>query len=257
VLAQIGLDIAPLLASAGVLGLAIGFGAQKMVQDIITGIFIQFEGVINVGDVISLNGTTGVVEKLTIRSVSLRDYQGVYHMIPFSSVDMVSNYMRDYGYFVCDMGVAYRESVTEVKAAMFAAFEELVSNDENRAKIIGDMEWFGLNAFGDSAIVLRSRIKTKPGDQWGIGRAYNEIVKRIFDERGIEIPYPYQTLTFAESKDGEIQPMRVKMEEKLIEGSARETSGESSAAKAEGPKKLDLPDHTDGDAGDTPDDDVR
>jgi small conductance mechanosensitive channel len=257
VLAEIGLDIAPLLASAGVLGLAIGFGSQKMVQDIITGIFIQFEGVINVGDVITLNGTTGVVEKLTIRSVSLRDYQGAYHMIPFSSVDMVSNFMKDYGYFVCDMGVAYRESVSDVKEAMFAAFEELVADPEHRGKIMGDMEWSGLNTFGDSAIILRSKIKCYPGEQWNIGRAYNEIVKRIFDERGIEIPYPYQTLTFAESKAGESQPVRVKMEEKLIEGTARETTREDPPAKSDRPKKPDIPAQSDTNSGDGPDGDMR
>ncbi len=255
VLSQIGLDIAPLLASAGVLGLAIGFGAQKMVQDIITGIFIQFEGVINVGDVITLNGTTGVVEKLTIRSVSLRDYQGIYHMIPFSSVDMVSNYMMEYGYFVADMGVAYRESVPEVKEAMFDAFNEL-KEGENGAKITGDFEWFGLNSFGDSAIVLRGRIKTRPGDQWGIGRAYNEIIKRIFDERGIEIPFPYQTLTWAENKDGSSVPMRVKKEnEAIVEGEADDVSDPADARNK--PKELDLPDHTDGEAGDDGEDGGR
>jgi small conductance mechanosensitive channel len=219
-----------------------------MVQDIITGIFIQFEGVINVGDVITLNGTTGVVEKLTIRSVSLRDYQGIYHMIPFSSVDMVSNYMMEYGYFVADMGVAYRESVPEVKEAMFDAFNEL-KEGENGAKITGDFEWFGLNSFGDSAIVLRGRIKTRPGDQWGIGRAYNEIIKRIFDERGIEIPFPYQTLTWAENKDGSSVPMRVKKEnEAIVEGEADEVSDPADARNK--PKELDLPDHTDDDVGD-------
>ena len=208
-LSEIGLNIGPLLASAGVLGLAIGFGAQKLVQDIITGIFIQFENAMNVGDVVTVGGTTGTVEKLTVRSVSLRDVQGVFHIIPFSSVDMVSNYMREFSYFVCDMGVAYRESVSEVKQAMFDAFEELKSNPDQAGVIIGDLEWFGLNSFGDSAIVLRARIKTIPGSQWALGRAYNEILKSIFDERGIEIPFPYQTIVFGESKDGATQPIRL------------------------------------------------
>ncbi len=209
VLAEIGLDIAPLLASAGVLGLAIGFGAQKMVQDIITGIFIQFENAINVGDVITVGGITGEVEKLTIRSVSLRDLQGAYHIVPFSAVDLVTNYMRGFGYFLCEMGVAYRENVEEVKAAMFDAFEELRSDPEQAQKILEDFEWFGLNAFGDSAIVLRARIKCAPGTQWGVGRAYNAIVKRIFDERGIEIPFPHQTIYLGEAKDGATQTFKV------------------------------------------------
>ncbi|MGR3698607.1 MAG: mechanosensitive ion channel domain-containing protein, partial [Roseovarius sp.] len=212
VLAEIGLDIAPLLASAGVLGLAIGFGAQKMVQDIITGIFIQFENAMNVGDVVTVGGVTGTVERLTIRSVSLRDVQGVYHIIPFSSVDMVSNYVRDYGYFVCDMGVAYRENVAEVKQAMLDAFDELRGDPDQASGILDDLEWFGVNSFGDSAVVLRARIKCVPGRQWGIGRAYNGVLKEVFDARNIEIPFPHQTIYFGESKEGRTQSLRVDME---------------------------------------------
>jgi small-conductance mechanosensitive channel len=228
-LAEIGLDIGPLLASAGVLGLAIGFGAQKLVQDIITGVFIQFENAMNVGDVVTVGGTTGVVEKLTVRSVSLRDVQGTFHIIPFSSVDMVSNFMRDFSYFVCDMGIAYREDVDEAKQAMFDAFEELKRDPDQRGNIMGEMEWFGLNSFGDSAVVVRSRIKTVPGTQWGLGRAYNGILKRIFDERGIEIPFPHQTIYFGEAKDGRTQALRLKQVE---DGTAR--PDETGSPPAEG-----------------------
>jgi small-conductance mechanosensitive channel len=212
VLSEIGLDIAPLLASAGVLGLAIGFGAQKLVQDIITGIFIQFENAMNVGDVVTAGSTTGVVEKLTIRSVSLRDVNGTYHLIPFSSVDMVSNFMRDFGYFVCDMGVAYRENIADVKQAMLDAFEALRADPEQARNIMDDLEWFGLNSFGDSAVVVRARIKCQPGTQWGVGRAYNGHLKEIFDARNIEIPFPHQTIFLGESKKGETQPFHVRME---------------------------------------------
>ena len=222
-LAEIGLDIGPLLASAGVLGLAIGFGAQKLVQDIITGVFIQFENAMNVGDVVTVGGTTGVVEKLTVRSVSLRDVQGTFHIIPFSSVDMVSNFMRDFSYFVCDMGIAYREDVEEAKQAMFDAFEELKTDPEQKANIIGDLEWFGLNSFGDSAVVVRARIKTVPGTQWGLGRAYNGILKRIFDARGIEIPFPHQTIFFGEAKDGRTQALRLRKVDDGATGPDEET----------------------------------
>lgn len=209
VLSEIGIDIAPLIASAGVLGLAIGFGAQKMVQDIITGIFIQFENAMNVGDVVTLGGTTGVVEKLTIRSVSLRDVDGTFHIIPFSSVDMVSNYMRDYGNFVCDMGIGYRESVSDAKQAMHDAFDELKADEAVTDNIMGDLQWFGVQSLGDSAVVLRARIKCLPGTQWATGRAYNEICKRIFDERDIEIPFPHQTVYFGVDKQGEAPPLRI------------------------------------------------
>lgn len=220
VLAEIGLDIAPLLASAGVLGLAIGFGAQKMVQDIITGIFIQFENAMNVGDVVTVGGTTGTVERLTIRSVSLRDVAGAFHIIPFSSVDMVTNYMRDFGYFVCDMGVAYRENVDEVKQAMIDAFEELRADPDQAAKIMADLEWFGLNSFGDSAVVCRARVKCIPGAQWGVGRAYNEVLKRVFDDRNIEIPFPHQTIFLGESKNGKTQTFKIASDDAASGGNA-------------------------------------
>jgi small-conductance mechanosensitive channel len=212
VLSEIGLDIAPLLASAGVLGLAIGFGAQKMVQDIITGIFIQFENAINVGDVIAVGGTTGTVERLTIRSVSLRDYMGIYHIIPFSSVDMVSNYMRDFAYHVCDMGIAYRENVDDARDAMLDAFAELKADPDWADAILSDAEWMGLTTFGDSAVVVRLRIKTRPGKQWSLGRAYNAILKRIFDARGIEMPFPHQTIYFGEDKQGKAPPLHLSIE---------------------------------------------
>lgn len=210
-LSELGVDIAPLIASAGVLGLAIGFGSQKLVQDIITGVFIQFESAMNVGDVVTLGGTTGVVEKLTIRSVSLRDVHGTFHIIPFSSLDMVSNYMRDYGNFVCDFGIAYRENVEDGKAAMMAAFDELKAGELGE-HIIDDLQWFGVQTLGDSAVILRARIKCKPGQQWAVGRAYNEICKRVMDERGIEIPFPHQTIYFGEDKQGEAPAVRVAMQ---------------------------------------------
>jgi len=212
-LSEMGIDIAPLLASAGVLGLAIGFGAQKLVQDIITGIFIQFESAINVGDVVTVGGTLGTVERLTIRSVSLRDLQGAYHIIPFSSVSMVTNYMRDFAYFVCDIGVAYRENTDEVRDAMMDAFEELAMNEEIARDFLGPMEWMGVTSFGDNAVNVRTRLKTKPGTQWAIGRAYNAIVKKMFDERGIEMPFPHRTIYFGQNKDGGAAPARFSVED--------------------------------------------
>ena len=208
-LSEMGLNIGPLLASAGVLGLAIGFGAQSMVKDIITGIFIQFENAINVGDVITVGGTTGAVEKLSVRSVSLRDAHGVFHIIPFSSVDMVSNAMRGFSYSVCDMGIAYRENVEDAKQAMHDAFDLLMEDSDIAASILAPLEWFGINSFADSAVVLRTRIKTVPGKQWAIGRAYNGYLKTVFDERNIEIPFPQQTIWLGEAKDGQTQPFRI------------------------------------------------
>ncbi|MBA5776550.1 mechanosensitive ion channel [Stappia sp. F7233] len=224
-LSEIGIDIAPLIASAGVLGLAIGFGAQKLVQDIITGIFIQLENAINVGDVITVSGTTGTAERLTIRSVGIRDLHGSYHIIPFSSVDMVTNFMRDFAYHVCDMGIAYREDQDEAKAAMFEAFEILRRDEEFRYDILGDMEWHGLQQLGDSAVILRARIKTMPGKQWAVGRAFNGILKKVFDEKGIEIPFPHQTIYFGEDKHGRAPAAYIRL--------SQERSGNGADARPE------------------------
>ena len=197
-LSSVGISVAPLLASAGVVGLAIGFGSQKLVQDIITGVFIQFENAINVGDVVEVAGKIGSVEKLTIRSVSLRDVQGVYHIIPFSSVDAVSNYMKGFSYHVADISVAYNADIDAAKAAMLAAYDELAADPEWKTKLLGGVEWFGVEGQIDSAVKLRVRLKTRPGEQWGVGRAYTELVKRRFDAQGIEIAYPQMRLAVAD-----------------------------------------------------------
>ncbi|QDZ11671.1 mechanosensitive ion channel domain-containing protein [Devosia ginsengisoli] len=191
-LAQIGVNIAPLLAGAGVIGLAIGFGAQKLVQDIITGIFIQFENVMNEGDVVAVGTTSGVVEKLTIRSVTIRDLGGTVHLIPFSSVDQVSNMMRGFSFHVAEIGVAYDSDIVQVKQAMHDAFDALMQT-EHKDSIIDDLDMQGIIAFAASAVTVRARIKTLPGKHWGVGRAYNEVLKAIFAERNIEIPYPHVT----------------------------------------------------------------
>ncbi|WP_373023908.1 mechanosensitive ion channel domain-containing protein [Thioalkalivibrio sp.] len=202
VLAELGVNIGPLLAGAGVLGLAIGFGAQKLVQDVITGIFIQLDKAIYVGDVVTVAGTTGVAEKLTIRSLGIRDLSGTYHLIPFSTVDTVSNYMREFAYHLGEYGVAYREDIDEVIVRLREAFEELKADPKHGPSILEEMEVQGVTALADSAVNVRIRIKTLPGDQWALGRAFNRLVKRHFDAAGIEIPFPHQTIYFGQEKDG-------------------------------------------------------
>ncbi|MCS3903081.1 small conductance mechanosensitive channel [Methylohalomonas lacus] len=231
VLAEIGINIGPLLAGAGVLGLAIGFGAQKLVQDIITGVFIQMENAINAGDVVTAGGITGTAEKLTIRSLGIRDLSGTYHLIPFSSVDSVSNYMRDFAYHVGEYGVAYREDTDEVIVKLREAFAELVADPAQRENVIGDLEVHGVTALADNSVNIRVRIKTLPGVQWAVGREYNRLVKRHLDAAGIEIPFPHMTLYFGEDKDGSapVAPIR------LTEAPARlgaDQSGQAGAAKA-------------------------
>ncbi|UJW83915.1 mechanosensitive ion channel domain-containing protein [Devosia sp. SL43] len=188
-LGQIGVNIAPLLAGAGVIGLAIGFGAQKLVQDIITGIFIQFENVMNEGDVVEAAGKAGVVEKLTIRSVTIRDMSGTVHLIPFSSVDQVSNMVRGFSFYVAEFEVSRDSNIEEVKQAMRDAFAQVMET-EHKDVILDDLDLQGLIAITPASMSLRARIKTLAGKQWGPGRLYSELVMRIFDDRGISTPTP-------------------------------------------------------------------
>jgi small conductance mechanosensitive channel len=201
-LAQIGVNIAPLLAGAGVIGLAIGFGAQKLVQDIITGIFIQFENIMNEGDVVTVIDKTGTVEKLTIRSVTIRDLAGTVHLIPFSSVDQVSNMVRGFSFHVAEIRASYDSDIAQIKEAMQEAFDRLMATD-CAADIVDGLDMHGVTAFSESAVTVRARIKTLPGKHWATGRAYSELVKRVFDERGIKVPYPHITYVAQRARDGE------------------------------------------------------
>ncbi|MDX1464789.1 MAG: mechanosensitive channel protein [Halomonas sp.] len=211
VLSEIGINIGPLIAGAGVLGLAIGFGAQKLVQDIITGIFIQVENAMNTGDVVTVGGITGTAEKLSIRSVGIRDLSGTYHIVPFSSVDTVSNYMREFGNHVGEYGIAYRESIDEAIEQLKLAFEDLQASEEHGHKLLEPLTVAGVVALADSSVNIRVVIKTTPGDQWAVGRAYNRLVKLRFDEAGIEIPFPHTTLYFGEDKEGRSPAANVRM----------------------------------------------
>ncbi len=214
VLAEIGINIGPLIAGAGVLGLAIGFGSQKLVQDIINGVFIQMENAINTGDIVTAGGITGEVEKLTIRSLGLRDLAGTYHIIPFSAVDTVSNYMRGFAYHLGEYGVAYREDIDEVMDCLREAFAELKTASEFEGMILEEeLEIAGVTKFDDSSVNIRIRIKTMAGQQWAIGRAFNRLVKRHFDAADIEIPFPHTTLYFGQDKNGSAPPARVHLQQ--------------------------------------------
>lgn len=233
VLSEIGIDIGPLLAGAGVLGLAIGFGSQKLVQDVINGVFIQMENAINAGDVVTVGGITGVAEKLTIRSLALRDLSGTYHLIPFSSVDTVANFMREFAYHVGEYGVAYREDTDEVIVKLRDAFAELMADDEKRADILSEeLEVHGVTALADSSVNIRVRIQTLPGRQWAIGREYNRLVKRHLDAAGIEIPFPHLTLYFGEDKQGNAPAMPLRMVDEV------EVISDKDCADTEKNKKL-------------------
>lgn len=211
ILSELGVNIAPLIAGAGVLGIAIGFGSQKLVQDVITGVFILFEDLISVGDVVNVAGKGGVVEAVSIRNVRLRDLSGTVHTIPYSAIDTISNLTKDFSFYVFDVGVAYRESVDEVIQVLKQLGEELYNDPQFGPQILEPLEILGVDALADSAVIIKARIKTLPIKQWGVGREFNRRMKNRFDELGIEIPFPHTTVYFGEDKSGQAPPARIRM----------------------------------------------
>lgn len=214
VLGEFGIEIGPILAAAGVLGLAVGFGAQSLVKDVVTGFFILLENQIRVGDVVQIAGKGGLVEKVSLRMIILRDLAGNVHYVPNGEISTVTNMTMDYSRYVFEIGVAYRENVDEVIEIMKQIDEELRNDPEYQDDIIEPLEVQGLDSFGDSAVVIKARTTTKPIKQWRIGREFNRRLKKAFDEQNIEMPFPHQTIYFGEEKDGSAPPMHVKMENK-------------------------------------------
>lgn len=202
VLSELGINIAPLLAGAGVIGLAVGFGAQTLVKDIITGLFILIEDAVAIGDFVDVAGHAGVVEGLSIRSIRLRDVAGTVHTVPFSEVSTVRNMSKDFSYALIDAGVGYREDVDEVIAVLEEIGEAARADADLGPAIIEPLEVMGLNELADSAVIVRVRLKTKPGKQYMVRRGFYRLMKQAFDERGIEIPFPHTTVYFGEDKQG-------------------------------------------------------
>ena len=225
ILTEIGIDVTPILAGVGVIGLAIGFGAQTLVKDVITGIFILLENSLAVGDVVSIGGSSGVVETITIRSICLRDIQGNVHTIPYSSAATVTNMTKEYSHYLVEVGVAYRENYDEVTEILCNVGEDLRTDAEFGADILEPIDIMGLDRFEDSAVIVRARLKTTAGKQWGIGREYNRRLKTAFDAHGIEMPFPHQTIYFGEDKEGSAPPAFINLKPATeIESSGQGTS---------------------------------
>lgn len=194
VLAELGVNIAPLLAGAGVVGLAIGFGSQTLVKDVITGLFILFEDTISVGDVIEVGGLSGTVEGITIRTLRLRDAQGAVLTIPFSNVTSIKNMTKNFSFALFDLSVDYSTDLNSVTEALKEVDDAVRKDPAFSPNILAPLEIFGLDSFLDSAIVVKARIKTAPGKQWGIRREMNRRIKEAFDARGISIPFPQRVV---------------------------------------------------------------
>nr|CBX30390.1 hypothetical protein N47_D31990 [uncultured Desulfobacterium sp.] len=210
-LKEIGVDVGPILASAGIVGLAVGFGAQNLVRDFIAGFFFILENQVRVGDVAIVNGTGGLVERVNFRTIVLRDLGGIVHIFPNGTVSTLSNLTNDWSAYVFDIGVAYKENTDKVIDVMSSVGSEMKQDEILGPFMLEEPEIFGVDKFDNSAVVIKGRIKTKPIRQWQVGREYLRRIKLAFDNAGIEIPFPHQTLYFGEAS----KPIEVALLEKL------------------------------------------
>jgi small-conductance mechanosensitive channel len=194
ILSHLGIDIAPLLAGAGVVGLAIGFGSQALVKDIITGLFILMEDQIAIGDVVDVGKDhAGVVEAITVRTMRLRDQAGAVHTVPFSEVTTVKNLTRDFAYTVARITIPSSEDIDRVVEVLRQASEELMRDEALRPLILDPFDYQGVDTLDMTSVALLVRIRTVPGKQWVVGRAFNRLVKIAFDKHGIGGPEPAST----------------------------------------------------------------
>ena len=200
-LTSIGVDLGPILVGAGVAGVALGFGAQKLIQDFLNGFFILIENQYRVGDVIQVDGVKGLVEGVVFRTTILRDYMGVVHTIPNSQVTTVSNLTKGFSRYMLDVGVAYKEKVDHVIEVLKEIGAGMDVDETWGREIIEPTEVWGVENFGDSAVVIRMRFTTKPSRQWEVAREFRRRIKNKFDELGIEIPFPHRTLYFGQPVD--------------------------------------------------------
>lgn len=209
---EMGINIMPLLAGAGVVGFAVGFGAQAFIKDIITGFIIIVEDLIQVGDVAGVGGRTGLVEKITIRKVQLRDLNGAVYTIPFSEITVVENLTKDFSYYLLDIRVAYRENTDDVIGLLRGICNDMQLEDKYKDNILEPIDILGVDSFADSAVVIKARIKTRPIKQWEVGREFNRRMKQVFDKNNIEIPFPHHTVYFGEDKAGEAPTAKVELQ---------------------------------------------
>jgi small conductance mechanosensitive channel len=187
-LSQLGFDVRPILAGAGIVGLAVGFGAQYLVRDVIAGFFLVLEDQVRVGDVAVVNGTGGLVETVTFRTIVLRDLAGTVHIFPNGSVTTLANMTKDWSGYVVDVEVGYREDLDRIVALMRRVAEELRQDPAHGPSIIEPIEIFGVDAFKDASVVIKARLKTRPIQQWTVGREYRRRLLLAFAAETIEIP---------------------------------------------------------------------
>ncbi len=194
VLGQLGLQIGPIVASVGIVGLAVGFGAPSLVKAVISGFFLLLENHYRVGDVVRTAGVGGRVESVTLRVTTLRDLHGRVHVIPNGQIDTLTNFTKHWSRAVLDINVAYKEDVDEVMTVLEEVAEELQQDKDFKDLIMEPLNILGVEDFSDSAVVIRMFFKTQPFKQWDVAREFRRRVKKTFDDKGIEIPFPHRTI---------------------------------------------------------------
>ncbi|MCC7327642.1 MAG: mechanosensitive ion channel family protein [Burkholderiales bacterium] len=210
ILSELGVSVAPILGAAGVVGLAVGFGAQSLVKDYFTGFFLLLENQLTTGDIVEIAGKSGVVEDVTLRFVRLRDYSGNVHFVPNNLITTVTNMSRSFAQAVIDVGVAYREDTDAAVEVMREVGREMRADPALEKRILADLEIAGVDRWDDSAVILRCRFKVPPAEQWGVRREFLRRLKKAFDAQGIEIPYPHLTIYAGVDRAGNAPPFRLR-----------------------------------------------
>lgn len=206
---ELGISIAPILATAGVAGIAIGFGAQSLVKDYFAGLFLLLEDQIRQGDVVQIAGIGGQVEEVTLRYVRLRDFDGHVHFVPNGEIKIVTNRTREFAQSVIEVGVAYREDIDEALEVMREVGRAMRADPDWRWRTLDELEIVGVERLADSAVALRCRFRVVGIEQWNVRREFLRRLKRAYDARGIEIPFPHLTVFPGREKDGGAAPFRL------------------------------------------------
>lgn len=209
IIGQLGIEIGPLLATAGIAGVAIGLAGQGLIKDIINGFFLLLWDQIRVGDYIEIHDKKGSVEMINLKMTVLRDFNGNVHYIPNGTIDIVTNMTKDFSRYLFEIGVAYREDVDEVIEVIKEVDKDLRKDPDFKDDILEPIEIFGLDKFADSALIIKARTTTKPIKQWHVAREFNRRLKKKFDEMDIEIPFPHRTVYIGQDKEGKAVPLRV------------------------------------------------
>lgn len=201
-LSEVGIEIGPLLAGAGIVGLAVGFGAQTIVKDFLTGIFLILEDTVSIGDTVRIGDFSGTVEEMSLRTIKLRDYDGTLHVFPYSEAQVIHNRTKGFSYAVFEIMISNSAQIAAALDLMKKVGDELKADPANAGAILHDTEIAGVDKLSDAGILLKGRIRTAPGAQWRIGREYLRRIKLAFDEARVEMPTPLLKMVTMTTPDG-------------------------------------------------------